>query len=255
MPILAANASNLCHAKQQKGPPQQMVSAPHIRCRDSGPNSYRRLKLRILNSGPESLTDEELLEYLLSTIDPRRELACLSERLVQRFGGLADVLDTTAIQLSRIGGLGNSTVAILKIVPEVARRMALKEIIDRPVLSSCANVLAYCRITLGRKKTEQFHLLFLDTKNRLIADEKQQQGTVNHTPVYPREVVKRALELDASSLIMVHNHPSGDPTPSKSDITITEAVRSAAATVDIAVHDHIVISRTGHSSFKNLGLL
>jgi len=213
------------------------------------------LRQRILESGPESLTDGELLEYLMSAIDPHRELTRLSEWLVQRFGGLAEVLDSTATQLSRIDGLGKSTIAILKIVPEVARRMALEEIIDRPVLGSCDKVLAYCRIALGHKKTEQFHLLFLDTKNRLIADVKQQHGTVNHTPVYPREVVKRALELDAAALIMVHNHPSGDPTPSKVDIAITEAVQAAAATVDIAVHDHIVISRSGHNSFKTLGLL
>jgi len=229
--------------------------APCVQRRDTRSGNYRRLRLRILNSGPESLTDEELLEYLLLTIDPSQELTHLSEQLVQRFGGLADVLDSTAVQLFRAGGLGKSTVAILKIVPEVARRMALEQITDCPVLSSCDNVLAYCRIAQGRKKTEQFRLLFLDTKNHLIADEKQQQGTVNHTPVYPREVVKRALELDASALIMVHNHPSGDPTPSKADVAITEAVQLAAATVDIAVHDHIVISRSGHNSFKNLGLL
>ncbi len=235
-----------------------MFTARALTTKAPGPNrsdSYRRLTLRILKSGPESLTDEELLECLLSTVDPRRKLTHLSKRLVRRFGGLADVLDSTDSQLSRFGGLGKPTIAILKIVPEMARRMALEEIINRPVLSSSASVLAYCRVTLGRKKTEQFRLLFLDTKNRLIADEKQQQGTVNHTPVYPREVVKRALELDASALIMVHNHPSGDPTPSKMDITITEAVQSAAATVEIAVHDHIVISRSGHSSFRNLGLL
>ncbi len=229
--------------------------APCVQHRDTRSGNYRRLRLRILNSGPESLTDEELLEYLLLTIDPAQELTLLSERLVQRFGSLADVLDSTAVQLFRTGDLGKSTVAILKIVPEVARRMALEQITDCPVLSSCDKVLAYCRIAQGRKKTEQFRLLFLDTKNHLIADEKQQQGTVNHTPVYPREVVKRALELDASALIMVHNHPSGDPTPSKADVAITEAVQLAAATVDIAVHDHIVISRSGHNSFKNMGLL
>jgi len=255
MPILTTAASDHNCPKQRRESRRQVGPAPYVQHRDSRPGNYRSLKRRVLDSGPESLTDEELLEYLLSTVGPHRELTCLSEWLVQRFGSLADVLDSTATQLSRIDGLDKSTIAIIKIVPEVARRMALEQIIDCPVLSSCDNVLAYCRIALGRKKTEQFRLLFLDTKNRLIADEKQQQGTVDHTPVYPREVVKRALELDASALIMVHNHPSGDPTPSKADVAITEAVQSAAATVDIAVHDHIVISRSGHNSFKNLGLL
>ncbi len=223
--------------------------------REPRPGPRRRLKQRILKSGPESLTDEELLEYLLLAINPSIKLTRLSERLVHQFGGISEVLDTTVTQLSRIDGLSKATIAILKIVPEIARRMALEEVLDRPVLSSCDKVLAYCRIALGRKKTEQFHLLFLDTKNHLIANEKQQQGTVNHTPLYPREVIKRALELDAASLIMVHNHPSGDTTPSKDDIAITQAVQAAAATVNIAVHDHIVIGRSGHNSFKSLGLL
>jgi len=214
-----------------------------------------RLRQRILNTGPESLSDAELLEFLLLAANPDCNLTHLSERLVKRFGGLADVLDSSSAQLFEVHGLSKSTIAILKAMPEVARRMALEEILDRPVLSSCDSVLAYFRIALGHKKTEQFHLLYLDTRNCLIADERQPQGTVNHTPLYPREVIKRALELDASSLIMVHNHPSGDTTPSKADIAITKAVQAAAATVDITVHDHIVISRSGHNSFKTLGLL
>jgi len=246
--LLPLSVSNSPMASCEALSPQQWSQVPRI-------DSHWRLKQRILDWGPESLTDRELLEYLLSAIDPVREPAHLSERLVQRFGGLADVLDSTAAQLSRIDGLDKSMIAILKIVPEFARRMALKEIMSRQVLSSCEHVLAYCRIALGRKKTEQFYLLFLDTKNQLIAGEKQQQGTVHHTPVYPREVVKRALELDAAALILVHNHPSGDTTPSKADIAITKAVQAAAATVDIAVHDHIVIGRSGHNSFRAMGLL
>ncbi len=258
MPPLASDAHKLSNPEPWRNIRRQLtgkVASPKKVPRESRSVPHRRLSQRILTSGPESLTDGELLEYLLMAANPDCELTRLAEQLVQRFGGLADVLDSSATQLSGIDGLSKSTIAFLKIVPEIARRMALEEIMDRPVLSSCEMVLAYCRIALGHKKTEQFHLLFLDSKNRLIAEEKLQQGTVNHTPVYPREVVKRALELDAAALIMVHNHPSGDPTPSKADIAITEAVQAAASTVDIAVHDHIVIGRSGHNSFRCLGLL
>ncbi len=145
--------------------------------------------------------------------------------------------------------------ALLKVVPEVARRMAREEVIDQPVLSSWDKLIAYCRITLGQEKVERFHLLFLDRKNKLIADEAQQRGTVDHTPVYPREVVKRALELGATAIIMVHNHPSRDPTPSKADIAMTKEIVAAAYKLGIAVHDHVIIGKTGHSSFKSMGLL
>ncbi len=151
--------------------------------------------------------------------------------------------------------MGEASTAALKIVPDAARRLALEEATERPVISSWDKLLAYCRIAMGREKVEQFRLLFLDRKNRLIADELQQRGTVDHTPVYPREVVKRALELGASALILVHNHPSGDPTPSKADIEMTRDVQDAAAKLGIAVHDHIVIGKSGHNSFKAMGLL
>ncbi len=140
-------------------------------------------------------------------------------------------------------------------MPEAARRLALQEASDRPVIASWDKLLAYCRIAMAHEKVEQFRLLFLDKKNRLIADELQQKGTVDHTPVYPREVIKRALELGASALILVHNHPSGDATPSKADIEMTREVQEAATKLGISVHDHIVISKSGHNSFKSLGLL
>jgi DNA repair protein RadC len=214
-----------------------------------------RLRSRLLDKGAATLADYEVLEYLLFGARSRGDTKPLAKALIARFGNLAGVFSASPRELATVTGAGDATIAILKIVPEAARRMALEEIMDRPVLSSWDQVLAYCRIAIGREKTEQFRLLFLDTKNRLIADEMQQRGTVNHTPVYPREVVKRALELDASALIMVHNHPSGDPTPSKADIAITRQVQSAAAELGIDVHDHIVIGRSGHNSFKSLGLL
>ena len=151
--------------------------------------------------------------------------------------------------------MGDASIAALKLVPEAARRLALEEASERPVIASWDKLIAYCRIAMGHERVEQFRLLFLDKKNRLIADELQQRGTVDHTPVYPREVVKRALELGASALILVHNHPSGDPTPSKADIQMTREVQDAAEKLGIAVHDHVVIGRGGHNSFKSLGLL
>ena len=214
-----------------------------------------RLRRRLLDRGADSLADHEILEFLLFGARPRGDTKPLAKALIERFGNLAGVLSASPQELATVTGVGEAAVAILKVVPEAARRMALEEILERPILGSWSQVLNYCRIVMGREKVEQFRLLFLDTKNRLIADEMQQRGTLDHTPVYPREVVKRALELDASALIMVHNHPSGDPTPSKADIEITRQVQAATAELGITVHDHIVIGRTGHNSFKSLGLL
>ena len=214
-----------------------------------------RLRRRLLDRGADSLADHEILEFLLFGARPRGDTKPLAKALLARFGNLAGVLSASPRELATVTGIGDAAIATMKIVPEAARRLAREEILDRPVLGSWTQVLDYCRIVMGREKIEQFRLLFLDTKNRLIADEMQQRGTLNHTPVYPREVVKRALELDASALIMVHNHPSGDPTPSRADIEITRQVQTAAAELGITVHDHIVIGRAGHNSFKTLGLL
>ena len=213
-----------------------------------------RLRRRLLDKGPDSLADYEVLEFLLFGARPRGDTKPLAKALLARFGDLAGVLSASPQELATVAGVGESSIAILKIVPEAARRLAREELAKRPVIGSWDQVLAYCRIAMGREKIEQFRLLFLDAKNRLIADEMQQRGTVDHTPVYPREVVKRALELGASALIMVHNHPSGDPTPSKADIEMTREVQ-AAAKLGIAVHDHIVIGRGGHESFRTMGLL
>jgi DNA repair protein RadC len=214
-----------------------------------------RLRRRVLDKGVESLTDLEVLEYLLFSGRPRGDTKPLAKTLIKCFGNLAGVLNASREELATIAGLGEASVAALKIVPEAARRLALEEASERPVIASWDKLLAYCRIAMGRQKVEQFRLLFLDKKNRLIADELQQSGTVDHTPVYPREVIKRALELGASALILVHNHPSGDTTPSQADIEMTREVQEAAAKLGISVHDHIVISKSGHNSFKSLGLL
>ncbi|MFQ5468192.1 MAG: DNA repair protein RadC [Kiloniellaceae bacterium] len=214
-----------------------------------------RLRRRVLDKGADSLADYEILEFLLFGARPRGDTKPLAKALIQRFGSLAGVLSASPGELATVAGTGDASIAILKLVPEAARRLVYEDIAERPVIASWNQLLNYCRIAMGREKIEQFRLLFLDTKNRLIADEVQQRGTVDHTPVYPREVIKRALELGASALILVHNHPSGDTTPSKGDIEMTRQVEDAAAKLDIAVHDHLVIGRSGHASFKAMGLL
>ncbi len=214
-----------------------------------------RLRRRVLDRGAGSLADHEVLEFLLFGARPRGDTKPLAKALLKRFGSLAGVLSASPGELAAVDDLGEASIAALKIVPEAARRLALEEASEQPVITSWDKLLTYCRIAMGREKVEQFRLLFLDKKNRLIADELQQRGTVDHTPVYPREVIKRALEVGAWALILVHNHPSGDATPSKADIEMTREVQEAAAKLGIAVHDHIVISKSGHNSFKTLGLL
>ena len=202
----------------------------------------------------DPLPDYELVELLLFAAIPRVDVKPLAKRLIDKFGNFAGVVSAPREVLLG-AGLKDNAIDMLKVVRESAVRLARQEVIDRPVLSSWQKVLDYCRARLAHEPTEQFHLLFLDRKNVLIADEEQQRGTVDHTPVYPREVVKRALDLGASAIILVHNHPSGDPTPSKADIAMTREVAKAAETLGLTVHDHIVIGRAGHASFKGLGLL
>lgn len=214
-----------------------------------------RLRQRLLEKGGGALADYEVLECLLFGAKPRGDVKPLAKALIARFGSLGGVLAADARDLAQVKGMGEASAAMLKASAEAARRMAREEVIDRPVLSSWDKLLKYCRTALGHEKTERFHLLFLDRKNVLIADEVQQRGTVDHTPVYPREVVKRALELSASALILVHNHPSGDATPSRDDIAMTKEVKDAAEKLGIVVHDHVVISKSGHSSFRSMGLL
>jgi len=214
-----------------------------------------RLRERLLSAGSDALADYELLEFLLFAAKPRGDTKPLAKALLKRFGSLAGVFGADAEALGSVKGMGPASTAALIAVRAAAREMLRAEIKDRSVISSWQQLVDYCTSRIGFAETEEFHLLFLDAKNALIADEQQQRGTVNHTPVYPREVVKRALELGASAVIMVHNHPSGDVTPSKADIDMTRAVRDAVKAVSVALHDHLVIGRGRHASFKNLGLL
>ncbi len=201
------------------------------------------------------MPDYELLELTLFAALPRRDTKPLAKALLARFGSFAEVIAAPRARLLEVQGVGESVVNHLKIVEAAAQRLAKTKVMGRAVLSSWSALLDYCTAAMARSPNEEFRVLFLDRKNVLIADEVQTKGTVDHAPVYPREIVKRALEFSASFLILAHNHPSGDPTPSKADIAMTREITAAAKALGITVHDHLVIGRAGHSSFKALGLL
>lgn len=201
------------------------------------------------------MPDYELLELTLFAALPRRDTKPLAKALLARFGSFAEVIAAPRARLMEVKGVGESVASHLKIVEAAAQRLTKTKVMGRAALSSWSALLDYCTAVMARNETEEFRVLFLDRKNMLVADEVLNRGTVDHAPVYPREIVKRALELNASALILVHNHPSGDPAPSKADIAMTREVATAAKALGIAVHDHLVIGRSGHSSFKSLGLL
>jgi DNA repair protein RadC len=214
----------------------------------------QRLRERLIAGGAENLPDYELLEVLLFAHNPRGDVKPLSKALIEHFGGLAEVLSAESEALAG-AGLGAAGIAAVKSVREAALRLMRAELREREVIGSWDKLIDYCNAQIAWGQVEEFHLLFLDRKNVLIKHERQQKGTVDHTPVYPREVIKRALALNASSLILVHNHPSGDATPSKADIAVTREIARAAAAVNITLHDHVIIGRGGHTSLKDLGLI
>jgi DNA repair protein RadC len=215
----------------------------------------QRRRERFREAGADAFADYELLELLLFHAIQRVDTKPLAKRLLDRFGTFAGAISASREQLKEIDGIGDVAIDALKIVREAAVRLAREEAVGRPVLSSWQKVLDLCRADMAHRDREHFRLLFLDKKNILIKDEVQQAGTVDHTPVYPREVVKRALELGASAIILVHNHPSGDPTPSRADIDMTREIVKAASPLGIAIHDHIVVGKKGHVSFKGQGLM
>ena len=214
-----------------------------------------RLRTRVVERGADSLADYEILESLLFSARPRGDVKPLAKALLSRFGTLSAVLGAAPDRLKTVPGVGDAAVAALKVAQEAGRRLAREQASARSVIASFQALIDYCRVTLAEEPVERFHILFLDKKHNLIADETQGRGTVDHTPVYIREVVKRALFLEASGLILVHNHPSGDTKPSKADIEMTRKVVEAAKPFNVAVHDHIIISRSGHTSFRNTGLI
>jgi DNA repair protein RadC len=231
------------------GAPGLAEAAPHYF------GHRERLRGRLRDAGADALADYELIELVLFRAIPRRDVKPLAKALLQKFGSFAEVISAPPARLAEVAGLGETAITEFKIVQAAAQRLARGEMRKRPALSSWSSVLDYCRTTMAFADKEQFRLLFLDKRNQLIADEVQQVGTVDHTPVYPREVVKRALELSATALILVHNHPSGDPTPSHADIQMTQAIVDVAKPLGIAVHDHIIVSKEGHVSFKGLKLI
>jgi DNA repair protein RadC len=214
-----------------------------------------RVRRRLLSAGPEAFADYELLELLLFHSIERVDVKPLAKALLQEFGGLGGVLAASREQLEKHDRLGERTVVHFKAIRETARRLLKESVADRPVVSSWNQLLDYCRIAMADEQTERFRILFLDRKNKIIRDEVQQTGTVDHTPVYPREVIKRALELGASSLILVHNHPSGDATPSEADIAMTKELAEVGVRLGITLHDHVVVAKGGFCSFKARGLL
>jgi DNA repair protein RadC len=215
----------------------------------------QRLRTRFLKGGGDNMPDYELIEMVLFAAIPRGDVKPLAKRLLKRFGSFADTIAAPVEALQEVEGMGEASVAALKVVEQAAQRLGQEQVLNMPVLSSWDRLIEYCRMRLGRAEREHFRVLFLNRKNVLIADEEQQRGTVDHTPVYPREVVKRALQLGASAIIMLHNHPSGDPEPSKGDIDMTREIRETAKRLGIQLHDHVIVSKNGHRSFKTMGLL
>jgi DNA repair protein RadC len=227
--------------------------------KDAGKPHYlghrERLRKRFREAGPDALPDYELLELVLFRAAPRRDTKPLAKALIARFGTFAEALNAPEELLREIPGIGEAAITELKLVRAAALRLMRGEVLERPVLTSWSQVLDYCRASMGFASKEQFRILFLDKRNQIIADEVQQTGTVDHTPVYVREVVKRALELSATAIVLVHNHPSGDPTPSRADIEMTKQIVAAAKPLGVVVHDHIIVGKQGHASLKGLGLI
>ena len=223
--------------------------------RDDVQGHRARLRQRFLDAGPQGVADYEMLELVLFRAIPQRDVKPLAKRLIATFGDFSGALSAPPTRLAEVQGVGPAVICELKIVEAAAHRLARARVLNRPALSSWPSLMDYCKTTMAHSATERFRVLFLDRKNVLIADEEQAHGTVDHVPVYPREVVKRALELNASAIILVHNHPSGDPTPSAADIDMTKAVEQALKSVGIVLHDHVIVGREHDTSFRSQGLL
>jgi DNA repair protein RadC len=215
----------------------------------------QRLRERFLQASGGDLPDYELLELILFAAKPRGDTKPLAKRLLKIFGSFDKIIYATEAELRKVEDVGDAVISALKTIRVASERLLRRELENRPIIQSWTALMDYCRLSMGKNKVEEFRVLFLDGRHALIADEVMQRGTVNHTPVYPREVVKRALEHSASSIILLHNHPSGDPTPSKADIEMTRQIVTAAGSVAVQVHDHVIITGHGHYSFKSFGLM
>jgi DNA repair protein RadC len=224
-------------------------AAPHFH------GHRQRLRDRFMEAGGGALADYELMELVLFRAIPRRDVKPLAKALLARFGSFAEAAAASPERLREIDGLGEAAICELKLIEAAARRVARGTLEKRATLGSFIEVIDYCRAVMAYAQREEFHVLFLDKRNGLIADELQGVGTVDHTPVYPREVVRRALELSACAVILAHNHPSGDPKPSSADIQMTREIIAIAQPFGIAVHDHLIVGREGHSSLKGLKMI
>ncbi len=242
-----ASASGLFGAEKSQSKPAARESPHYHGHRD-------RLRQRFLDGEADNLPDYELLELILFAL-PRRDTKKLAKDLLAQFGSLAEVISADAAKLAAIKGVGQTGAATLKAVQVAAHRLLRPEMKSTDVIASWSGLVEYLTAKTAYEPTEQFRVLYLDRKNKLIADEAQGKGTVDHTPVYPREVAKRALDLHASAIIMVHNHPSGDPKPSRADVEMTRKVKDALAAVGVTLHDHVVVGRGGNVSFRTEGLL
>jgi DNA repair protein RadC len=230
-------------------PEKQSTEEPHYH------GHRERLRERFFGAGADALSDYELLEMALFPALPRRDTKPIAKDLLKKFGSFAEVIHAPEARLREVDGIGDASITQIKLLAAAAHRVAKGELKRSVALSSWNDVIDYCRTGMAFSDKEQFRLLFLDKKNQLISDEIQQTGTVDHTPVYPREVIKRALELSATALILVHNHPSGDPTPSQADIQMTKAIIDIATPLGISVHDHIIVGKNGHASLKGMRLI
>lgn len=241
--VFVAEQAGSPFSKPEPSPP-----SPHAGHRE-------RLRERFAKAGEAALADYEVLELLLYRTFPRGDTKPLAKELIRQFGSVGGVLGADLSRLTGVKGIGRQAALDLKIVATAARHLVRTGIDQRKVLSSWNAVIDYCTAAMAHEPREQFRVLFLDKKNGLIADEVQQTGTVDHTPVYPREVLRRSVELGATAVILVHNHPSGDPTPSRADIEMTRQIMTVLEPLAIVVHDHIIIGRSGHASLKGLGLV
>lgn len=254
-----ANAPNMAPGSAEFpslfDPAPTRADAAPIPPKDHRHGHRERLRARFMDGGPSAVADYELLELVLFRAIPRRDVKPLAKRLIDRFGDFAGVVAAEPHRLHEVEGLGDAAITELKVVEAAAQKLARERAATAPLISSWDALTIYCRTTMGRRGEEQFRVLFLDSKNKLIADEVLGEGTVDQAPVYPRKVVKRALELNATALILAHNHPSGDPTPSQADIEVTRKVCQAAAAVGLTVHDHVIIGADGAESLRSLGLM
>jgi len=250
-----ARGGSLSEAPQRA----QTEAQPQVESRASKEPHYKghraRLRERFADAGDQGMPDYELLELVLFRSIPQRDVKPLAKALVDRFGSFAEVIAASPGRLREVKGVGDSIVTEFQLIGAAVQRVTREKLKARPVLSSWSAVIAHCRASMAFAAQEEFRVLFLDKRNQLILDEVQQRGTVDHTPVYPREVVKRALEVAASAIILVHNHPSGDPTPSNADIQMTRTIVEVAKPLGIEVHDHIIVGKDGHASLRGLRLI